>query len=195
MAVHPEVNYVDSRLESSAPQDHATMRPLLPLRICILAVVLSAACRPPQAGPPLVSFEERVAGCYPLETGPWQHDARFASQPVPLRLPVRIQLSQIPVTRRQWIEGDFLPFFAAKSLVTPDVGAYGFGYWRRSHANSDTLRISGDARSFSIVDLRLRPEGANLGGEVRVTLGFPGDADPRIATAAVAAQRVPCPEP
>ncbi len=171
------------------------MHRLLPVLLCIAGLVLPTACRTRQAVPAPVPFEQRVAGCYTLETGPWQHDPRFASRPVPLRLPQQIQLSPTPATRRYWVEGDSLPFYSARSHVAPGEGAYLFGYWRQSKANSDTLRISGDARSFSIVDLRLRPTGPDLSGELRVTLGFPGDADPHIASAPIMARRVPCPEP
>lgn len=171
------------------------MHRLLLVLLCIAGLVLPAACRTRQAGPAPVPFEQRVAGCYTLEAGPWQHDSRFASQPVPLRLPQRLQLFPTPVTRRYWVEGDSLSFYSARSHVAPGEGAYLFGYWRRNRADSDTLRVSGDARSFSIVDLRLRPEGADLSGVVRLSLGFPGAADPRIATASIAARRVPCPAP
>ncbi len=140
--------------------------------------------------------EQRVAGCYTLQSGPWQLDSRFTEQSVPLRLPQRIQLFATPVSRRPWPEQDSLPrFFRARSHAAPEEGVYWFGYWRQSRADSDTLRISGDSRAFSIVDLRLRPEGTDLTGEIRVTLGFPGEADPRIAMASAIARRQPCPEP
>ena len=170
------------------------MRRLLPVWLCTVTLA-PTACRTPQAGPAPVPLEQRVAGCYALESGPWQLDPRFTSQPVPLRLPERLQLFSTPPARRPWQEGDSVPFFAARSHVAPGEGVYWFGYWQPSEIGSDTIRISGDPRPFSIVDLRLRPEGPDLSGGIRLLLSFPGKADPQIATAPVLARRIPCPEP
>ena len=135
-----------------------------------------------------------MAGCYALETGAWQVNPQYGIAST-VEVPPQIQLS---VSRRDWGssgENESLPFHVARSLLSGGRAAYLFSYWQRSHAGSDTIRVSGDSPPFSTVDLRLGPRGPDLTGEIHLRRHIYGRAEnPLVATAPVVGRRVPCPE-
>jgi hypothetical protein len=161
--------------------------------ILVLTVVSLSTCGRPAVVPAPVRIEQRVAGCYALQAGVWQINPEFGVHSV-AELPPQIQLSSVRAAWSSSSQVDSLPFFIARSLPSQGRAAYLFSYWQRSSTNSDTIRVSGDSPPFSIVDLRLRHQDADLSGEIHIRRHFPSRTEhPLVATARVVGQWVPCP--
>jgi hypothetical protein len=162
------------------------MRPLnRTLQLALLAIVTTRAPAQSTAPIPDSAFANRIAGCYTLVPGPWQHDSAIHRIRAVPSGPISFEL------RREIVSGhasDALHRAISDSLAGYPHGLYSI--WTRIRADSNLIRI-GQPFLYADFALRVSPDSADLVGDF-VAYG-PGSADVvNSARAPVTARRVAC---
>lgn len=152
-----------------------------------------AACiRPVPAPHAALPFEERIAGCYALQPGPWQTDSVLVIPASPRRAPTRFQLEATRLAGWDPLQSDTLPLYAARTYPEPGQEPRMFTYWQRTRVGSDTIHISYPL-PLADVALMLTPEGQDLVGQIYTFTDALEEGKPSSAEAPIRARRVRCP--
>lgn len=153
---------------------------------------LASCIRPVPAPRPATSLEERIAGCYSLQPGPWQTDSLLAIPFTPLRAPTRFRLEVARLAGWDPLQSDALPLYEVRTYPEAGQASSMFTYWQRRGVGSDTIRISYPL-PFAGVGLLLTPAGRDLVGRIYTFTDALREDQPSYAEAPIRARRILCP--
>ncbi len=148
--------------------------------------------RPVRAPDATLSFEERIAGCYALEPGPWQTDSILAIPSAPFFAPTRFRLEVTRLPGWDLPTSDTLPLYVARSYPEARQDSTMFTSWRRMRVGSDTIRIS-DPLPLAGVGLLVAPDGRDLAGQIYTFTDVVSEGGLGYAHAPIRARRILCP--
>lgn len=152
---------------------------------------MAACVRPVRVPGATLPLEERIAGCYALQPGPWQTDSVLAIPGTPLQAPTRFRLEATRLVGWDALQSETLPLFTVRPYPEAGQDPRMFTYWQRTRVGSDTIHVSYPL-PLGGVGLRLRPEGRNLAGQIYTFTDALEEGKPSSAEAPIRAHRVPC---